>query len=52
MFSKHDREKYLEVANDLYNHSIISNNELYEIHDDYKYAKEIDSKNRNNDFEL
>lgn len=52
MFSKHDCEKYYEVANDLYSHSIITNNEMYEIHDDYKYARERDSKNRNNDFEL
>ena len=52
MFSKYDREKYYEVANDLYSHSIITNNEMYEIHDDYKYARERDSKNRNNDFEL
>ena len=52
MFSKHDREKYHEVANDLYSHSIITDNEMYEIHDDYKYARERDSKNRNNDFEL
>ena len=52
MFSKHDCEKYHEVANDLYSHSIITNNEMYEIHDDYKYARERDSKNRNNDFEL
>ena len=52
MFSKHDREKYYEVANDLYSHSIITNNEMYEIHDNYKYARERDSKNRNNDFEL
>lgn len=52
MFSKHDREKYHEVANDLYSHSIITDNQLYEIHDDYKYAKERESKNRNDDFEL
>ena len=52
MFSKHDREKYHEVANDLYSHSIIDENQMYEIHDDYKYAKERKSKNRNDDFEL
>ncbi len=52
MFSKHDREKYHEVANDLYRNSIIDENEMYEIHDDYKYAKERESKNRNDDFEL
>ena len=52
MFSKHDREKYHEVANDLYSHSIITDSEMYEIHDDYKYAKDKKFKNRNDDFEL
>lgn len=52
MFSKHDREKYHDVANNLYRNSIIDENEMYEIHDDYKYAKERESKNRNDDFEL
>ncbi len=52
MFSNHDREKYHEVANDLYSHSIITDSEMYEIHDDYKYAKDKNSKNRNDDFEL
>lgn len=52
MFSKHDREKYHEVANDLYNHDIITRDEMYEIHDDYKYAKEKGPKNRNDDFEF
>lgn len=48
MFSKHDRENYHETAYDLYSHSIITNNEMYEIYDDYKYAKERDSKDNNN----
>lgn len=52
MFSKHDREKYHEVANDLYSHSIITDSEMYEIHDDYKYAKDKNSKNRDDGFEL
>lgn len=52
MFSKHDREKYHEVANDLYSHSIITDSEMYEIHDNYKYAKDKNSKNRNDDFEF
>ena len=39
MLSKHDREKYHGVANDLYIYSIIDENQMYEIHDDYKYAK-------------
>ncbi len=39
MLSKHDREKYHGVANALYSHSIIDENQMYEIHDDYKYAK-------------
>ena len=52
IFSKDYREKYNEVTNDLYSHIIITDNEMYEIHDDYKYAKERDWKNRNDDFEL
>jgi hypothetical protein len=37
MKNEKGREKYYEVAKDLYSHSIITDSEMYEIHDDYKY---------------
>ena len=52
MKNEKGREKYYEVAKDLYSHSIITDSEMYEIHDDYKYAKDKKFKNRNDDFEL
>lgn len=45
-------EKYPDVVNDLYRHSTIDENEMFEIYDDYKCAKDRDLKNRNDNFEL
>ncbi len=52
MFSRDDRELYHDFARDLYTHKIITDEEMYEIHDEYKFSKEKDYKNKTDDFEL
>lgn len=52
MFDRDDREIYYDVSKDLYSHGIIEDENMNEIYDDYKYSKDRESKNKNDDFEL
>ena len=52
MFVRDDRETYYGVSRDLYTHGVIKDNDMDEIYDDYKYSKDKESKNKNDDFEL
>ena len=49
MFDRYERENYYEVSKALYTHGIISNDEMYEIKDDYDYAKENNKKSHQKD---
>ena len=52
MFDRDDREIYYDVSKDLYSHGIIEDENMNEIYDDYKYSKDRESINKNDDFEL
>ncbi len=52
MFDREDREIYYDVSKNLYSHGIIEDENMNEIYDDYKYSKDRESKNKNDDFEL
>ncbi len=49
MFDRYERESYYEVSKDLYHHGIINNDEMYDIKDDYEYAKENNKKSKEKD---
>ena len=52
MFDREEREIYYDVSKDLYSHGIIEDENMNEIYDDYKYSKDRESINKNDDFEL
>jgi len=52
MFDRDDREIYYDISKDLYSHGIIEDENMNEIYDDYKYSKDRESINKNDDFEL
>ena len=52
IFDRDDREIYYDVSKDFYSHGIIEDENMNEIYDDYKYSKDRESKNKNDDFEL
>ena len=52
IFDRDDREIYYDVSKDFYSHGIIEDENMNEIYDDYKYSKDRESINKNDDFEL
>lgn len=53
MLSKDEqREKYIDVSSELYEHGIFSDDTIKEIHEKYIYGKTHNSKSKDDDFEL
>ena len=52
IFKSHNKDKYYDFAKELYTHDAISEEDIYEIKDNYLYSKEKESKSKKDDFQL